>query len=32
LQIVVPDAGHSAMEQGIEQALIDATNKFAKLA
>ncbi|KAK4331491.1 Proline iminopeptidase [Rhodotorula toruloides] len=30
--IVVPDAGHSAMEQGIEKALIDATNKFAKLA
>lgn len=28
---MVPDAGHSAMEQGIERALLDATNEFAKL-
>lgn len=30
-QTMVPDAGHSAMEQGIERALLDATNEFAKL-
>jgi proline iminopeptidase len=27
--IVVPDAGHSALEPGIRSALIDATNRFA---
>ena len=27
--VIVPDAGHSAREQGIEQALVDATRKFA---
>jgi proline iminopeptidase len=31
IQIVIPDAGHSAIEAGIEKALIDATNEFAKL-
>lgn len=30
-QIVIPDAGHSAIEAGIEKALIEATNEFAKL-
>jgi proline iminopeptidase len=27
--IIVPDAGHSAMEPGIRSALLDATDKFA---
>jgi proline iminopeptidase len=27
--VVVPDAGHSALEPGIRSALIDATNRFA---
>jgi len=26
--VVVPDAGHSAMEPGIASALVDATDKF----
>jgi proline iminopeptidase len=30
--IVVPDAGHSALEPGIRSALIDATNRFADRA
>ena len=30
--IVVPDAGHSALEPGIRSALIDATNRFAERA
>ena len=30
--IVVPDAGHSALEPGIRSALIDATNRFADKA
>lgn len=30
-QIVVPAAGHSAMEEGTERALIEATDEFAKL-
>ncbi|SGY47913.1 BQ5605_C001g00590 [Microbotryum silenes-dioicae] len=29
--IVVPDAGHSAIEEGIEKALLEATDKFSKL-
>ncbi|GAA5881926.1 hypothetical protein JCM1840_005416, partial [Sporobolomyces johnsonii] len=29
--VLVPDAGHSAMELGIERALIEATEEFAKL-
>lgn len=29
--VIVPDAGHSAMEPGIRTALIDATNKFRDL-
>jgi proline iminopeptidase len=29
--IVVPDAGHSAMEPGIRSALLDATDRFASL-
>ncbi|GAA6000381.1 hypothetical protein JCM10207_007988 [Rhodosporidiobolus poonsookiae] len=29
--IMIPDAGHSAMEEGTERALIEATNEFAKL-
>jgi proline iminopeptidase len=29
--IVVPDAGHSAMEPGIRAALLAATDKFRKL-
>jgi len=29
--VVVPDAGHSAMEPGIRSALIDATDKFRNL-
>lgn len=29
--IVVPDAGHSAMEKGVVDALVNATNQFAKL-
>ena len=29
--VIVPDAGHSAMEPGIRTALIDATNKFRAL-
>ncbi len=28
--IVVPDAGHSALEPGITRALVDATDRFAK--
>lgn len=27
--VIVPDAGHSALEPGIRSALIDATNRFA---
>jgi len=30
--VVVPDAGHSALEPGIRTALIDATNRFADRA
>jgi proline iminopeptidase len=30
--IVVPDAGHSALEPGIRSTLIDATNRFADKA
>ena len=30
--IIVPDAGHSALEPGIRTALIDATNRFADRA
>jgi proline iminopeptidase len=30
--VVVPDAGHSALEPGIRSALIDATNRFADRA
>lgn len=30
--VVVPDAGHSAMEPGIRAALIDATQRFRTLA
>jgi proline iminopeptidase len=30
--IIVPDAGHSAMEPGIRSALIDATDKFRRLS
>ena len=29
--VIVPDAGHSAMEPGIRTALLDATNKFRAL-
>ncbi|KAK4058428.1 hypothetical protein OIO90_000586 [Microbotryomycetes sp. JL221] len=29
--VIVPDAGHSAVEAGTEKALIEATNKYAKL-
>ncbi|BGP38451.1 hypothetical protein JCM10450v2_002397 [Rhodotorula kratochvilovae] len=29
--VIVPDAGHSAMEAGTERALLDATAEFAKL-
>ncbi len=29
--VIVPDAGHSAMEPGIRTALIDATNRFRAL-
>jgi len=29
--IIVPDAGHSAMEPGIRSALIEATDKFRKV-
>jgi len=29
--IIVPDAGHSAMEPGIRSALIEATDKFRKI-
>ncbi|GAA5949724.1 hypothetical protein JCM21900_003272 [Sporobolomyces salmonicolor] len=29
--VLVPDAGHSAMEAGIERALIEATEEFAKI-
>ena len=28
--VIVPDAGHSAMEIGIRQALVKATEKFKK--
>lgn len=28
--IVIPDAGHSAIEVGTEKALVEATDKFAK--
>lgn len=30
--VVVPDAGHSAMEPGIRRALVAATNRFKRLA
>jgi len=30
--IIVPDAGHSALEPGVRSALIDATNRFADRA
>jgi proline iminopeptidase len=30
--VIVPDAGHSAMEPGIRSALIEATDKFRTLA
>ncbi|BGP14413.1 hypothetical protein JCM10213v2_002361 [Rhodosporidiobolus nylandii] len=30
--VMIPDAGHSAMEGGIEKALLEATNEFRKLA
>ena len=30
--VVVPDAGHSALEPGVRSALIDATNRFADRA
>ncbi|HET8728600.1 MAG TPA: prolyl aminopeptidase [Alphaproteobacteria bacterium] len=30
--VVVPDAGHSAMESGIRAALIDATQRFRSIA
>ncbi|GAA5979531.1 hypothetical protein JCM11641_005424 [Rhodosporidiobolus odoratus] len=30
--VVIPDAGHSAMEEGTEKALVEATNEFAKLS
>jgi proline iminopeptidase len=30
--VIVPDAGHSALEPGIRSALIEATNRFADLA
>lgn len=29
--VMVPDAGHSAMEKGVVDALINATNQFAQL-
>jgi proline iminopeptidase len=29
--VVVPDAGHSAMEPGIRAALLEATNHFRRL-
>jgi proline iminopeptidase len=29
--IVVPDAGHSMSEPGITQALLEATDRFARL-
>jgi len=29
--IIVPDAGHSAMEQGITSALVSATEKYKKI-
>jgi proline iminopeptidase len=29
---VVPDAGHSALEAGISQRLVAATNRFRELA
>ena len=29
---VIPDAGHSAWEPGIQSALLDATDKFRGLA
>lgn len=29
--VIVPAAGHSAREEGIQQQLIDATNKFCQL-
>lgn len=30
-QVVIPDAGHSAIEAGTEKALVEATEEFAKL-
>lgn len=30
--VMVPDAGHSANEPGIEKALLEATAEFAKLS
>uniref|UniRef100_A0A2H4A311 Proline iminopeptidase n=1 Tax=Glaciozyma antarctica TaxID=105987 RepID=A0A2H4A311_9BASI len=30
--VVIPDAGHSAIEAGTEKALVEATEEFAKLA
>jgi proline iminopeptidase len=30
--VIVPDAGHSALEAGIRSALIEATNRFADQA
>ncbi len=30
--IIVPDAGHSAMEPGITQALIEATNRYRSIS
>ncbi|GAA6043908.1 hypothetical protein JCM8097_004102 [Rhodosporidiobolus ruineniae] len=30
--VLIPDAGHSAMEAGTEKALVEATDAFAKLA
>jgi proline iminopeptidase len=29
--VVVPDAGHSALEPGVTRALVDATDRFAGL-
>jgi proline iminopeptidase len=29
--VVVPDAGHSALEPGVTRALVDATDRFARL-
>lgn len=29
--IIIPDAGHSAIEAGTQAALLKATDKFAKL-